>query len=93
MTTMKRRGRLKHCHYLVHRIKTVEFFSICLKNGEKKHSIQINPLEDNFETELLKTKLMFADNCQPVSFVLMKINVDANKGGSKMPVSPECNGE
>lgn len=62
--------------------------------GRKKNTlIQINPLVDNFETELAKTKLMFADNWQPASFILMKINVDTNKGRSKTPVTPECNGE
>lgn len=64
-----------------------------LEKQGTKHSIQINPPEDNIETELLKTKWMFQHNCQPAFFLLMKINVDTNKGGSKMPVTRECNGE
>lgn len=48
---------------------------------------------DNFEAEPPKIKLMFADNWQPAFFILMKINVDTNKGRSKMPVTPRCNGE
>lgn len=81
---------LKHSHYFVHRRKTRVFFRT-LEVGSRIHSIQINPPEDDVETELPKTKLMFADNWQPASFMLMKTNVDTNKGRSKMPVTPECN--
>lgn len=57
----------------------------------KNTLLQINPPEDDFETQLPKTNLMFADNWQPASFMLMKINVDTNRRRSKPPVTPKCN--
>lgn len=55
--------------------------------GWIKHLIQINPLEDDFETELLRTKLMWMQGIANLSFVLPKINVDTNKGRAKTPVN------
>lgn len=49
----------------------------------------MNPAEENFEADLPRTKLMCADNWQPASSNLMKINVDTNKRRAKRAVSPE----
>lgn len=72
---------MKRCSHSVRRRTARVFFPRCLKYGEKT-----NLLKDDRDR-------INVGNWQPASFMLMKINVDENKGRSKMSATPEWNGE